>query len=148
MLKGRVPTTHICKFCIDEGEACCYVLPMDNDKEPAKKRKPKDDLRSIWLEAYVALCQTKSYSRAANKLGVNQTDVTRYIQNLTEWSRKILVYSSNPFELTQDGKDFLESAQRLLPGIRGLRAEFPADESPIPPEKKSAEDIRIVPPPQ
>lgn len=125
----------------------CYAQSMNKDKESVKKRKSKDDLRSIWLDAYVALCQTKSYSRAANKLGVNQTDVTRYIQNLTEWSRRILVYSSNPFELTDDGKHFLKSAQKLLPAIHGLRAELPVAESPSLPEKKSAKDLNVSSPP-
>lgn len=119
---------------------------MEHEQKPKKARKPKrlkNDLRSVWLEAYIALCQTKSYSRAANKIGVTQTDVTRYMVGLTVWSRKILISSSNPLELTDDGRNFLKSAQTLLPAINALRAELPKTEAPAPAEKKSAKDIRV-----
>lgn len=76
-----------------------------------------------WIEDFVALAQTQSFSRAAEIRNVTQSGFSRRIQALEQWVGADLVdRSSYPPTLTRAGRLFKEAADEILMKLFDTRA--------------------------
>ena len=82
-------------------------------------------METKWLEDFVSLAETRSFSRSAQLRHVTQPAFSRHIRSLEEWVGVDLVdRGAHPAELTDAGRKFLPLAreERYLHEIRsGLR---------------------------
>jgi DNA-binding transcriptional LysR family regulator len=75
-----------------------------------------------WLEDFVSLAETRSFSRAAQLRHVTQPAFSRRIQALEAWAGVDLVDRSIfPTRLTPAGETFLAQAHELLAGLQATR---------------------------
>jgi DNA-binding transcriptional LysR family regulator len=75
-----------------------------------------------WLEDWVALAQTRSFSRAAELRHVTHPAFGRRIKALEDWAGTALVErGSSPVALTAAGEKLLEDARDLLAGVGQAR---------------------------
>ncbi len=75
-----------------------------------------------WLEDFVSLAQTRSFSRSAQLRHVTQPAFSRRIQALEAWAGVDLVDRSLfPTRLTPAGETFLAQAHELLSGLQATR---------------------------
>ena len=75
-----------------------------------------------WLEDFVSLAQTRSFSRSAQLRHVTQPAFSRRIQALEAWAGVDLVDRSLfPTRLTPAGETFLAQAHDLLAGLQATR---------------------------
>ncbi len=75
-----------------------------------------------WIEDFVSLAQTRSFSRAAQLRHVTQPAFSRRIQALEAWAGVDLVDRSMfPTRLTPAGETFLAQAHELLAGLQATR---------------------------
>jgi LysR family transcriptional regulator, hypochlorite-specific transcription factor HypT len=75
-----------------------------------------------WLEDFVSLAQTRSFSRSAQLRHVTQPAFSRRIQALEAWAGLDLVDRSMfPTRLTPAGETFLAQAHELLAGLQATR---------------------------
>jgi DNA-binding transcriptional LysR family regulator len=71
------------------------------------------------LEAFVAVAAHGSYTRAARELRFDQSTVTRHVQHLERDLRLVLlVRSPRSVDLTDNGRQFLPHAKRVLDAAR------------------------------
>jgi DNA-binding transcriptional LysR family regulator len=76
-----------------------------------------------WLEDFVSLAETRSFSRAAQLRHVTQPAFSRRIQALEAWAGVDLVDRSMfPTRLTPAGETFLAQAHELLVGLQTTRS--------------------------
>lgn len=75
-----------------------------------------------WLEDFVSLAETRSFSRSAQLRHVTQPAFSRRIQALEAWAGIDLVdRSSYPTRLTPAGETFLAQALEVLAGLQATR---------------------------
>lgn len=75
-----------------------------------------------WLEDFVSLAETRSFSRSAQLRHVTQPAFSRRIQALEAWAGADLVdRSSYPTRLTQAGETFLAQALEILGNLQTTR---------------------------
>lgn len=78
-----------------------------------------------WLEDFLSLADSRSFSRAAEDRGVTQSAFSRRIRALEEWLGADLVNrSSHPVTLTDEGKLFRETAEETVRMLMARRDEF------------------------
>ncbi len=78
-----------------------------------------------WLEDFLCLAETHSFSRAAEVRGVTQSAFSRRIKALEDWiGAELLNRESYPITLTAEGKLFRETAEEAVRMIQTRRAEF------------------------
>ncbi|MFT4013216.1 MAG: LysR substrate-binding domain-containing protein [Paracoccus sp. (in: a-proteobacteria)] len=78
-----------------------------------------------WLEDFLTLAETHSFSRAAELRGVTQSAFSRRIRALEEWlGTDLLSRESYPVRLTPEGMAFRETAEEAVRMIQARRAEF------------------------
>jgi DNA-binding transcriptional LysR family regulator len=83
-----------------------------------------------WLEDFVSLAQTRSFSRSAQLRHVTQPAFSRRIQALEAWAGVDLVDRSMfPTRLTLAGETFLAQAHELLSGLQATRNLMRAHQS-------------------
>jgi DNA-binding transcriptional LysR family regulator len=79
-------------------------------------------METRWLEDFVSLAETRSFSRSAQLRHVSQPAFSRRIQALEAWAGVDLVdRSSFPTRLTAAGDAFLAQALDILTGVHGAR---------------------------
>ena len=79
-------------------------------------------METRWLEDFVSLAETRSFSRSAQLRHVSQPAFSRRIQALEAWAGTDLVdRSSFPTRLTPAGEAFLLQCMELLSGVQGAR---------------------------
>ena len=77
-----------------------------------------------WLEDFLSLCETHSFSRSAEQRGVTQRAFSRRIRALEDWlGAELLNRDSFPVTLTPEGKLFRETAEEAVRMIQARRAE-------------------------
>jgi DNA-binding transcriptional LysR family regulator len=82
-----------------------------------------------WLEDFVSLAETRSFSRSAQLRHVTQSAFSRRIQSLEAWAGVELVdRSAYPTRLTPAGTSFYVQAQEILLSLQNSRTQ------PISPE--------------
>jgi LysR family transcriptional regulator, hypochlorite-specific transcription factor HypT len=80
-------------------------------------------METKWLEDFVSLAQTRSFSRSAQLRHVTQPAFSRRIQALEAWAGTDLVdRSSYPTRLTPAGKTLLDQAVDMLQALQATRA--------------------------
>ncbi|GLK64821.1 LysR family transcriptional regulator [Paracoccus kondratievae] len=78
-----------------------------------------------WLEDFLVLAETHSFSRSAELRGVTQSAFSRRIRALEEWlGTDLLSRESYPVTLTPEGVLFRETAEEAVRMINARRAEF------------------------
>ena len=86
---------------------------------------PADTLRAVetkWLEDFVSLAETRSFSRSAQLRHVTQPAFSRRIQALEAWAGIDLVdRSSYPTRLTPAGETFHAQALEILDALQATR---------------------------
>ena len=79
-------------------------------------------METRWLEDFVSLAETRSFSRSAQLRHVTQPAFSRRIQSLEAWAGTDLVdRSSYPTRLTAAGEAFLAQALEILASVQGAR---------------------------
>jgi len=75
-----------------------------------------------WIDDFLALCQTRNFTRAAQARCTTQSAYSRRVQRLEEWLGAPLFYrESRPVSLTPAGEAFLARAHRLREDIFDAR---------------------------
>lgn len=78
-----------------------------------------------WLEDFVSLANTHSFSKSAEQRNVTQPAFSRRIQALENWLGTALVdRSTYPTSLTEAGRSFRDTAEQALILIQDARDEF------------------------
>ncbi|MCM2476128.1 LysR substrate-binding domain-containing protein (plasmid) [Agrobacterium vitis] len=84
-----------------------------------------------WLEDFLCLAKTHSFSKASAERNVTQSAFSRRIQGLEQWLGVVLIdRSTYPTALTEDGLQFLETAEETLRMLHGSRYHFQAKSRP------------------
>ncbi|HEY8074353.1 MAG TPA: LysR family transcriptional regulator [Labilithrix sp.] len=79
------------------------------------------------IETFVTVVQTKSMSRAAERLHVAQPALSRQIKSLEEeLGTRLFARTSRGMALLPEGEIFLEHARRILDEIAAARRRFGA----------------------
>ena len=77
-----------------------------------------------WLEDFVSLAETRSFSRSAQLRHVTQSAFSRRIQSLEAWAGVQLVdRSAYPTRLTPAGATFYGQAQEILLSLQSSRTQ-------------------------
>jgi LysR family transcriptional regulator, hypochlorite-specific transcription factor HypT len=80
-------------------------------------------METKWLEDFVSLAETRSFSRSAQLRHVTQPAFSRRIQSLESWAGTDLVdRSSYPTRLTPAGETLYSQALETLQGLQSTRA--------------------------
>ena len=80
-------------------------------------------METKWLEDFVSLAETNSFSRSAELRHVTQPAFSRRIQSLEAWLGTDLIdRTSYPTRLTHAGEVFFEQAIAMLSQINNARA--------------------------
>jgi len=83
-----------------------------------------------WLEDFVSLAETRSFSRSAQLRHVTQSAFSRRIQSLEAWAGVELVdRSAYPTRLTAAGATFYLQAQEILRSLQSSRAQLRSPEA-------------------
>lgn len=78
-----------------------------------------------WIEDFISLAETRSFSRSAEARFVTQSAFSRRIRSLEVWLGTVLLdRSTYPITLTADGRQFLETAEEVLRLLTLSRADF------------------------
>lgn len=78
-----------------------------------------------WLEDFLSLATTRSFSRSAEERNVTQPAFSRRIRALEIWlGRDLLDRSVYPVALTPEGKHFLETAEEVVGALNAARDSF------------------------
>ena len=87
-------------------------------------------METKWLEDFVSLAETRSFSRSAQLRHVTQPAFSRRIQALEAWAGTDLVdRSSYPTRLTPAGKTLYDQALEMLQALQNTRAMLRAHTS-------------------
>lgn len=80
-------------------------------------------METKWLEDFVSLAETRSFSRSAQLRHVTQPAFSRRIQSLEAWAGTDLVdRSSYPTRLTPAGQTLYEQSLEILQALNGTRS--------------------------
>ncbi|BAD56810.1 LysR family transcriptional regulator [Nocardia farcinica] len=83
------------------------------------------DLQVRHLAAFVALCDTGTYTRAAARLHLTQPSLTRTIQDLERiLDCDLVIRGGRGLELTAEGAEFLPRARRILTDLTELHDDM------------------------
>ena len=97
---------------------------------PAHCARPRADnagMETKWLEDFVSLAETRSFSRSAQLRHVTQPAFSRRIQALEAWAGTDLVdRSSYPTRLTPAGKTLYDQSLEMLQALNNTRATLRA----------------------
>jgi len=78
-----------------------------------------------WLEDFICLANTGSFSKAADSRHVTQSAFSRRIMALEEWLGTTLIdRKSHPIKLTDEGARFVETAQQSVRMFHKVRNDF------------------------
>lgn len=78
-----------------------------------------------WLEDFLSLAETRSFSRSAEERHVTQPAFSRRIRALEIWlGTDLLDRSVYPVALTAEGKRFLETAEEVVAALNSSRESF------------------------
>jgi len=79
-------------------------------------------LQIKWLEDFVTLAKTRSFTRSAELRNVTHPAFGRRIKSLEAWAgTPLIAREEKPVKLTAAGEALLESAEEMLRGVQGAR---------------------------
>ena len=73
-----------------------------------------DSARLILVPAFVAAATHTSNVAAGKALGVNDATIGRRAKELERWLRRLVMATTDPFTLTEEGEAFLSTARKIL----------------------------------
>jgi len=85
----------------------------------------------IWLEDFIELARTRSFSRAAENRFVTHPAFGRRIKALEQWVGAELVVRAHPVSLTAAGRLFLDAATHSTDVLYAARAQLQDASSPV-----------------
>jgi DNA-binding transcriptional LysR family regulator len=86
-------------------------------------------LDTRWLGDFLAIAETRSFTKASEARNVSQSGLSRRIQSLEHWAGAALIdRNAVPLELTEAGRDLLPIATMIVNGLAQLRHKI-ADRS-------------------
>ncbi len=97
---------------------------------PALRKQLRDNacMDTKWLEDFVSLAETRSFSRSAELRHVTQSAFSRRIQSLEAWAGANLIdRSSYPTTLTPAGQVMHAKALELLQFLQSAKSEMKDD---------------------
>jgi DNA-binding transcriptional LysR family regulator len=98
-------------------------------------------METKWLEDFISLAETRSFSRSARLRHVTQPAFSRRIQSLEAWAGTDLIdRSAYPTRLTPAGELLYGQALELLQSLQSARALLHAPN--LPPEPTDAAPLR------
>ncbi|HEY1889364.1 MAG TPA: LysR family transcriptional regulator [Steroidobacteraceae bacterium] len=76
-----------------------------------------------WLEDFLTLCETRSFTEAARKRFLTQSALSKHLQALEIWlgAGALLDRSTNPLGITSAGQSFRETASRIVTLLNSAR---------------------------
>lgn len=76
-----------------------------------------------WLEDFIALCETRSFTEAAQRRFLTQSALSKHIQSLETWlgSGPLLDRSTNPIGITPIGESFRSTALQVTALLNSAR---------------------------
>lgn len=94
--------------------------------QPGSKRQKWGKLMELkWLEDFLSLVETRSFSRSAEARGVTQPAFSRRVRLLEVWLGAVLLdRSTYPITLTPEGRQFREAAEEVVRILTLSRADF------------------------
>ena len=99
-------------------------------------------METKWLEDFVSLAETRSFSRSARLRHVTQPAFSRRIQALEAWAGADLVdRSSYPTRLTAAGETLYARALELLQSLEATRVLLNGQQTALDP----ARDVGLIP---
>ena len=81
-------------------------------------------MNSEWLADFIALAQSGSLSRAAQKRALTHSAFGRRIKQLEDWAGTALIERSQPVRLTPAGELLLKSAEDITAALAHLRRQL------------------------
>lgn len=72
------------------------------------------NLDTVSLQCFIAVAETRSFTRAAERIGRTQSAITQQIAKLEQMLDKPLLVRGKQFALTQEGEIFLGYARRIV----------------------------------
>ncbi len=83
------------------------------------------DFDPTLLRAFVAVCETGGFTRAAERLNLTQSAISHQIRRLEEQVGRPLLYrTTRKLTVTEDGEDFLRHAEQILQSQEALTRRF------------------------
>src|ERR1700746_3771697 len=80
-------------------------------------RDDKAMLDPVLLQTFLAIAQTRSFTRAAERLGLRQSTVSQHIRKLEEEAgRRLFVRDTHSVTMTADGEAMIEFARSIVAG--------------------------------
>ncbi|MFT4174252.1 MAG: LysR family transcriptional regulator [Rhodocyclaceae bacterium] len=77
-----------------------------------------------WVQTFLALADTGSFTRAADRLGLTQAAVSQHVRQLEDQLGPLLVRRPRALELTPAGKDFLDYCNEVEQAGRRLKVRL------------------------
>ena len=106
---------------VDRFRTCALSLAFA-DAAPARRSIHSPAVETKWLEDFVSLAETRSFSRSAQLRHITQPAFSRRIQALEAWTGIDLVdRSSYPTRLTPAGEAFHAQAMEILEALNATR---------------------------
>src|SRR5438309_1996963 len=123
--RARAPTS-----CRRSSRSSCRhsrsAYGVNAEVPAAEARRPLATLNAVetkWLEDFVSLAETRSFSRSAQLRHVTQPAFSRRIQSLEAWAGIDLVdRSSYPTRLTPAGETLYAQSLEVLQALQSTRA--------------------------
>lgn len=86
-------------------------------------------LDPVWLKTFLMVAETRSFTRAADRLGLRQSTVSQHIRKLEDVStQQLLLRDTHSVELTSDGEAMLGFAVNVLETIDRAMSYFTGSE--------------------
>ncbi|GGP10897.1 LysR family transcriptional regulator [Oceanobacillus neutriphilus] len=82
-------------------------------------------MNQVWLEAYIAIVEEKSITKAAGRLNLSQPALSKQVRSLeSDLNAKLVTRSSKGIEMTRAGQYFYQQAQSLLQEMNRTREKL------------------------
>ncbi|MDQ0379963.1 LysR family transcriptional regulator [Amycolatopsis thermophila] len=86
-------------------------------------------LDPVWLRTFLTVAETRSFTRAGQRLGLRQSTVSQHVRKLEELtSQQLLLRDTHSVELTPDGEAMIGFAGTILEDIERALAYFTGPE--------------------
>jgi DNA-binding transcriptional LysR family regulator len=87
-------------------------------------------LEPIVLRTFLAVAETRSFTQAAERLGLRQSTVSQHIRELEqEAGRRLFVRDTHSVIMTADGEAMIEFARNILAAKQRAESHFSASPS-------------------
>lgn len=102
-------------------------------------------LRLCWIESFLAVIDEGGVeARAAEAIGLSASTVNRDVADLESWYEMVLFNGGFPRELTQDGRNFQNTARQVVRLLTEAR-RIPTTQAEPGPALVSASVIKVRP---